>query len=121
MLTYFFPKISRLLRSRDFHLCQKYGEECSGRFLHIQVRKISYPGIKLGLTVSRRYGKATHRNRFKRLVREAFRLAQHELPKNVHINVRPRRASRKATLLEIQKELAELIGPFNRELRQISK
>lgn len=35
---------------------------------------------RLGLTVPRRVGTAVRRNRIKRLLREAFRLQQHELP-----------------------------------------
>jgi ribonuclease P protein component len=35
---------------------------------------------RLGLTVSRRAGNAAVRNRIRRLLRESFRLLQHELP-----------------------------------------
>ncbi len=108
MLKFFFPKRARLLRPRDFRLCGKHGERRSGTLLQIQVRKSSGP--KLGLTVSKKYGKAAERNRFKRLVREAFRLSQHELPKNIHVNVRPMGKAGMHSLAEIQKELADLIA-----------
>lgn len=46
---------------------------------------------RLGLSVSKRVGKATTRNRIRRRLREAFRLMQHDLPAgyDLVINVRP--------------------------------
>lgn len=35
---------------------------------------------KLGITVSKKFGKAHERNYFKRIVREAFRQQRHQLP-----------------------------------------
>lgn len=45
---------------------------------------------KLGITVSKRYGKAHDRNRFKRMIREAFRCFYPSLPTHLEINVLPR-------------------------------
>lgn len=50
---------------------------------------LDYP--RLGLSVSRRVGGAVKRNRIKRLLREAFRLSQHDWPAgyDIVIAVRP--------------------------------
>ncbi|MEZ5315563.1 MAG: ribonuclease P protein component [Chlamydiales bacterium] len=106
---YLFPKTSRLLYSHEFRLCKKYGVYQSGQFLSIHTRQTTSALTKIGLTVSRRYGKAIQRNHFKRLLREAFRLSQHKLPSNLHISVHPLAASQRATFLEIQEELITLV------------
>lgn len=64
---------------------------------------------RLGITASRKYGGACLRNRFKRIVREAFRLCRHELPKNIDINIRPRSAAVSASLWDIISELKQLL------------
>lgn len=45
------------------------------------------PHCRLGLSVGRRVGSAVARNRVKRLVREAFRLMQHESPRGLDLVV----------------------------------
>ena len=46
---------------------------------------------RLGITISRKVGTAARRNRIKRLLRESFRLLQHDLPRgyDLVIVVRP--------------------------------
>jgi ribonuclease P protein component len=48
------------------------------------------PHARLGLIVGRKLGSAVQRNRVKRLWREAFRLAQHELPVGLDLICAPR-------------------------------
>lgn len=57
--------------------------------VHTRINGLSHP--RLGLSVSRRVGGSVLRNRVKRMLREAFRLCQHDWPRgyDVVIVVKP--------------------------------
>lgn len=63
---------------------------------------------RLGITASSRYGSAPERSRFKRLIREAFRLSRDLLPAGLEIVVIPRKLAKNATLADIRTELLRL-------------
>ncbi|WP_428268442.1 ribonuclease P protein component [Haliangium sp.] len=71
-----FPKAMRLLERRDFVAVQRTGKTFHGRhFLVVVAPRTSagrVPG-RLGITTSKKVGKAVVRNRIRRLVREYVR------------------------------------------------
>jgi ribonuclease P protein component len=72
----------RRLRSKlQFDALYASGKRIDDRFFGLRVRPngLGYPRIGLAVAV-KTAGNAVKRNRLRRLVREAFRLSQHELP-----------------------------------------
>jgi ribonuclease P protein component len=52
------------------------------------------PHPRLGLSISKKVGTAVVRNRWKRLIREAFRLQRVELPAGLDLIVRPQKGAK---------------------------
>jgi ribonuclease P protein component len=75
-----FPKRVRLLNSSEFRrvLAIRCSVADDVLVLYGAISELDHP--RLGVTVSRAVGSAVVRNRWKRAMREAFRLARHELP-----------------------------------------
>ncbi len=102
-------KKDRLLKRREFKRLSRDGKRLVGRRICIDWAK-SYKGTRLGITASTHYGNAPERNRFKRLVREAFRLSRAEIPSGIDLNVIPRKLAKDATLTDIKAEFCRLLS-----------
>ncbi len=66
-------------------------------------------GKRLGITISRKWGTAPERNRFKRIVRAAYASLYKELPKQCAINVHPRVGFTSLKMDTVKRELYQLI------------
>ena len=75
-----FPRSHRLSGKLAFAAVYDAREKQARGPLAVFSRPNGLPHPRLGLSVSRRVGTAPVRNRVKRLLREAFRLFQHDLP-----------------------------------------
>jgi len=80
----------------------------SGDYVIIDIRENQKPYSRLGITASKKFGKAHERNRFKRIVREAYRLNRHLLPKGIDIHVKPRQKALEAEMCQVEKEMLVL-------------
>ncbi len=72
----------RINRSRDFQRIKKYGKKRKTELFDVwylqEVRE--HPPVRLAIVVRKKVARAVKRNRIRRLIREYFRLHQHELP-----------------------------------------
>jgi ribonuclease P protein component len=95
------------LRTRQQYqrMAQQKTFKFTGRWILAEIRLTPGPLSRLGITVTRRYGAAHQRNRFKRLVREAFRHSYPRFQTTFDIIIRPRSQALTATLSDIQQEL----------------
>ena len=103
-----------LRRRSDFQRLHARGQRKGDTLL--QVRVLPTPPqvsrtapIRLGILVSKKYGSAVERNRFKRLVRAALREIVDELQPGWDILVLPR-AAHDAKSTEIREALRELLA-----------
>jgi ribonuclease P protein component len=76
------PKSRRLASNRQFKAVMDQRCRMSDRVLTVCVAPNSCGYARLGVSVGRTCGDAVVRNRLKRLMREAFRLSQSEIPRS---------------------------------------
>ena len=106
--TYSLPKSRHLRRPAEFQsvYAGKTRESRGPLTLYALPNEFGHP--RLGMSVARKVGTAVRRNRIRRLIRESFRLLQHDLPQGYDwvVVVRPHEP---LILAEYQKLLMALI------------
>ncbi len=82
-----FPRTARLTRPADFTRVYGRRQSAASGQLVVYALPNGLPDgrVRLGLSVSRRIGSAVVRNRWKRRLREAFRLMRPELPRGIDV------------------------------------
>ena len=102
-----------LTKRRDFELVFKKGATSASKYLVIYARPNELGFSRLGLSVSKKTGKAVTRNRIKRLTREAMRKLLQEVPLNYDFIIVARRSSAEG-------ELNDFINDIKRFLSRLS-
>lgn len=102
-------------RGADFE--RIYARQCRGSDQHLLIFADvnQLPHTRIGLSVSKKHGSAVRRNRLKRLLREAFRLSQHELPVGLDLIFIPRQGIA-STLEDYRQSIARSVKYISRKL-----
>jgi len=102
-------------RQADFG--RAYGRRCtaSDGMLLLFACVNGLPYSRIGLSVSRKVGNAVVRNRWKRLIRESFRLSRERLPTGIDLVVIPRRGAT-PELNAMQESFTRLTASLARKL-----
>jgi ribonuclease P protein component len=80
----------RIRKHAEFDRVMRRGQRLGDGVLTIWALRQTLGVTRLGLVVGKKHGNAPQRNRVKRVLREAFRLSQHELPGNLDLAIAPR-------------------------------
>ena len=112
-----FPAKYRVLHDAEFR--RAYRKRCTAADDRLLVfgyeNGLSHP--RLGLSVSKKIGNAVARNRWKRVLREAFRLNREELPCGLDLVVVPREGAT-AELDPVARSLCRLAEKVARKMKR---
>lgn len=115
-IAFTFPPALRLKTPAEFKRVYDRKKSAGDAVLVVYACENGRPHPRLGCSVSKKVGNAVVRNRFKRLFREAFRLAQHDLPAGVDFVVIPRTRPAPPTQDEVAASLRSLAFQAARRL-----
>lgn len=110
-----FRKAEHLLRPSDFRRVYERKRSASDERLIVYACENTLSHLRLGLSVAKKFGGAVHRNRLRRLYREAFRLTRHEMQASLDLVLIPR-SSVEPTLEELKQSLPRLVKQLARRL-----
>lgn len=107
-----FGKNKRILKNFEYRRLYKVGKRLNldaltfiYRFCVVKQENIKPP--RLGLSVSRKVGKANQRNLIKRRLREIFRIHQLEMIENLELVIIPRKEALKFDYFSLESTLLE--------------
>ncbi len=112
-----FRRTSRVRKQGEFDAVFASGVFASDSVLVINALARADTKIRLGLSVSKKVGNAVIRNRWKRLIREAFRTNKQQLAKGWDLVVRPKRGAR-PDRFQIEQSLLSLVKRLKNRMKR---
>jgi ribonuclease P protein component len=112
-----FTKSDRLRKQPEFDRVYRGDHFAADDVLVIRARPNQLDRLRLGLSVSKKVGNAVERNRWKRRIREAFRLQKADLPCGIDLVVRPKRGAT-CDAHAIHRSIAKLVERLNKKINR---
>lgn len=110
------PPAARLRTKREFDAVFEQGARVNGQLLAVLVRKSAGEESRIGIPCGKRFSKrAVDRNRFRRLIREVFRLHRREWKSPVEVVVLPRCRPAQCNFQLFEKEFLQLVAKAARK------
>lgn len=107
-MDYGIDKARRIQKNSDYRLVYKHGKYEVGRMSVIYRMPVAKQATKIGFVTGKKVGCAVERNRARRLMKEVYRLHQHEIREGYSIVIVGRAGLAKADYKKAEKELMYL-------------
>jgi len=102
-------KSRRIRKNSEYRLVYKYGKYEVSRLCVIYRMPVAKEPTKIGFVTGKKVGNAVARNRARRLMREVYRLHQHEIREGYHIVLVGRTKLSEVTYAEAEKDILYLL------------
>jgi ribonuclease P protein component len=112
-----FKKAERILKRDDFERLMKCGKRIHRDHFVVYCCRNSLGTLRLGVTVSKKVGRAVIRNRVKRLVRESFRLSKTFFGDTYDMNVIAKRGAANLSFQKTNQALGRIFREISRDCK----
>lgn len=109
MKSFSFSKEDRLLNREDFVNLNRLGKRYHTGHFTVILKNNGLGITRLGITISKKNGKAVKRNKIKRLLREFYRLHKDIFPQRTDVVVMANKGACDLDYWKIKEELSEII------------
>ena len=110
-----FPAKLRIKKRDEFQAAFKEGKVAADGVLVVHAVRAEAGPTRMGISIAKRVGNAPKRNRWKRLIREAFRRQRAQLPDGLQIIIRPKKGAT-ADAASIRNSVKTLLQRLDRKL-----
>jgi ribonuclease P protein component len=107
---YRLKKEERIGDPQDFKNVMRFGKKLPSKNFILFTKRNEKQHHRLGIVISKEVGKATYRNRVKRLLREFFRLNKHRIDGALDVVILVRKGCALTRYIETDRELRRLFA-----------